>query len=148
MILAFILAGMLAAAPVWLARERVREAETQLADLQRRVAPQVEAKERLARIAALVSSIEQGTDSGMPAVMVLDRLTRAVPDDAIVRRMMLDGHTVRIAGVAKDASQLLQTLGKEAAFHEVRSPGAITRNELTGKEAFAIEFDLVDGGSR
>lgn len=148
LLLAAMLLCGLAVLPVWFAAQRAEQAEQALAALERRAAPQLEKKERLARMTALFEAIRGGGEASMPPAVLLDRLTRAVPDDAVVRSMALDGSVLRVSGFASDAARLLQLLGNQPGFHNVRAPGAITRNELTGKETFAIEIDLAEAAGK
>ena len=140
--LAVVLVGSMIALPAWEKRRQAEQAEASVARLQDSVRDEMATKERLGRLTRLVSELS-GSDRGARELLaVLGRITEAVPDGAVARRLAFDGDRVQLNGLADDAAQLLQVLSRQPGFAGVRAPGAITRNALTGKEAFMIEFQL------
>ncbi|MCB1894143.1 MAG: PilN domain-containing protein [Rhodocyclaceae bacterium] len=140
--LAVILVGAMMALPVWEKRRQADQAESALLDLQDSVRDEMAAKERLGRMTRLLAELSSSGRGARELLAVLGRITDAVPDAAVVRRLSFEGDSVQLNGLADDAAQLLQVLSRQPGFTGVRAPGAITRNALTGKEAFMIEFQL------
>ena len=73
---------------------------------------------------------------------VLDRLTQLLPDDTALQSVRVQGAKVAIAGVTPNASVLMQLLGDEPGFREVRAPSPAMRINGSAKENFSIEFLL------
>jgi general secretion pathway protein L len=71
---------------------------------------------------------------------LLGRLSTLLPDSVYLTRLELRGHTVNISGLAANAAEVMEILGAQPGFHEVRAPAAITRDPLSKRESFAIEF--------
>lgn len=143
-----LLVTALAATPALHARQRADDARAAHARLERQVAPLLAKRERLTQLGQIVTeilAIEARTVAPLP---VLDRLTKAIPDDAVVDRLSWEGGTVKVSGQASDAASLLQQLGHTEGFFNTRSSAPIQRNVRTGKENFSIEFDLAEGAGK
>ncbi len=77
---------------------------------------------------------------------ILGRLSVLIPDSAYLTRFEIRGDTVIIGGLAENAAGLMEIVGAQAEFREVRAPAAITRDRSSGRESFTMEFKLADGG--
>ncbi|MBF0743797.1 fimbrial assembly protein, partial [Shigella flexneri] len=95
----------------------------------------MQSADKLTQLSELVSN-------RIEPLKVLDRLTQLLPDDTYLQSFRLQGVKVTIAGLTNNSSALMQLLGNEAGFKEVRAPSAATRMGNTGKESFSIEFML------
>lgn len=135
----------LAATPVLQARQQVFDAQRRYGGLEGDVAEVVAARNALAvgneRAAAVRAHLDQRPD--LPALLEL--LTRMLPDDAFLTRLEVQGRQVRIVGQARDAAQLMRTLGAQGSpFSEVRAPSAISRAGSSDRENFVIEFNVAN----
>ena len=74
---------------------------------------------------------------------VLDKLTRALPDDTALQNLVLKEQKVTITGLTANASALMQLLSEQEGVREVRAPSPAMRSGGDSKENFTIEF-LVD----
>lgn len=138
----------LAATPVLQARQQVFDAQRRYGGLEGDVAEVVAARNALVvgteRIQAIRTHLAEHPD--LP--VVLERLTELLPDDAFLTRLEVQGRQVRIVGQARDAAQLMRTLGTpESPFRNVRAPSPISRAGRSDKENFVIEFVVADVGS-
>lgn len=140
--LAAVLLGLLMAVPAWQMEARAARAEGELERLKSSVRDDLGRKDEFARLSERLARLGQESSRAGAVAELLAQITRAVPDDAYVRRLSIDAHRVQLQGMAADAAKLLQILGREGGFPNVRAPGAITRNQRTGQESFVIEFDL------
>ena len=138
-VLAVLLAA-LAVTPTLQLRERTIEAVHKSDDLIRAVGPQARMRDDIARLGEQIALLRKVSEQRLDVVALLDQVTRQLPDDAVLNRLEITGTTVRITGQADNASQLLQTLGANPAFREVRAPAGITRAPAGSKEGFSIEF--------
>jgi general secretion pathway protein L len=75
---------------------------------------------------------------------LLGRLSALLPDSVYLTRLELRGRIVNIAGLASNAAEVMEILSAQPGFHEVRAPAAITRDPMSGRESFAIEFRFSD----
>lgn len=137
----------LAAAPWYVQRSRVFDAQARHAGLEAAVASVVADREALLRSAAQLAAIRDHQRAGADVVTVLARLTSLLPDDAHLTRLEVNGDQVRFSGVAANAANLVETLGGHDAFRDVRTPTAISRTS-DGKETFTVELLLSPEGAR
>jgi general secretion pathway protein L len=72
------------------------------------------------------------------AVVALEALTKAIPDDAYLTQMRLKGDVVEISGVAADAASLIQRLEQSPPFSQATFTAPITRG-AENKDSFRIE---------
>lgn len=141
-----VLLGALAITPTLQLRAQALEAVRKQEELSRAVSSQVKVRDELAKVGDQVRLLAKASEKRQDLVALIDEITRRLPDDTVLNRLEIAGSTVRIAGQADNAAQLLQTLGAVAAFKEVRAPSGITRAPAGGKEGFAIEFRVGDEG--
>lgn len=94
---------------------------------------------RIQRISAVANRL-QAPD---PAA-VLSALNRALPDNAFIYQMQLDGRAVRLEGMANDASTVASMLGQSPLFRQIVLRSA-TKNVGADAERFDISLQLEDG---
>ncbi|SFD43078.1 PilN domain-containing protein [Paracidovorax konjaci] len=123
-------------------RFRALEAAQSYADVAKRTAPVVRQRELLMQSAEKLTLLSELVATRIEPLKVLEKLTQLLPDDTALQSFRLQGSKVTIAGMTSNSSALMQLLGNEAGFKEVRAPSAATRMGNTGKEAFSIEFQL------
>lgn len=73
------------------------------------------------------------------AVMILEALSRTLPDTAFVNELSLQNSTVRIVGVASDAAALIAPLEKSGRFADVHFFAPTTRSPDGSSFIFHIE---------
>lgn len=79
------------------------------------------------------------------AVKVLDflnELTRIIPDDTSLTRLILEERVIQIRGDSSSASRLISLIDSSPDFIGVQFVAPVTQNSKTGKENFTIEFSL------
>lgn len=144
--LAALLLAALAITPTLQLRAQALEATRRTDELSRTVMPQAKMREELARLGEQVQLLSKAGEPRRDVVALLDQLTRLLPDDVVVNRLEISGSTVKIIGQADNAAQLLQTLGADPAFRDVRAPSGIARAPAGSKEGFTIEFRVAGEG--
>ena len=77
------------------------------------------------------------------SVVVLEALTRALPDEAYLTEMRLEGDKVEIAGVAADAAALIPALEKSPHFTQATFTAPTTRAEDDKGQVFRITAHVV-----
>jgi general secretion pathway protein L len=135
-----VLLAALAVTPTLQLRERALEAIHRSEELQRAVKPQAQMRDELVRLSEQIRLLGKAAEQRQDVVALIDQITRQLPDDATLTRMEISGGTVRIIGQADNAAQLLQTLGANPAFRDVRAPAGIAKAPAGTKEGFTIEF--------
>lgn len=141
-----LLLAALAITPTLQLRERALEAAGRSDELLSAVKPQAQMRDELVRLGEQIRVLDKAAEQRHDLVALIDQVTRQLPDDAVLSRLEITGGTVRLSGQADNAAQLLQTLGANAAFRDVRAPSGISRGPAGGKEGFTIEFRVAAEG--
>lgn len=140
--LAFLLLAALAVTPTLQLRQTALDADARHRALQREVASQAQRRDELAKLGDQIRQLSTSTGARFDVVALLDEVTRQLPDDVMLTRFEISGSTVRLSGQADNAAQLLQSLGANERFRDVRAPAGIARAQAGGKESFTIEFSV------
>lgn len=142
LLLALLQATALALTPTLQLRERAIEARSLTDELRRSVQAQAASREEYVKIVDQLRKLGVVAQRQHDLLALLDRITRALPDDTFLIGLEVEGDTVRISGQSDNAAQLMQTLGSDSAFRDVKAPAGIARAGTRGKEGFTIEFGL------
>lgn len=145
---AALLAVALAASPALQARRQAQEAQARLDALTQAVAPIVATRDAFGKTNLQLQAVAAYASARPDPVALLGRLSQLLPDSAHLTRLELRGDTVTLGGLADNAAGLMETLGAQPDFHDLRSPSAIARDRASGRETFAIEFKLGEGTGR
>jgi general secretion pathway protein L len=137
---AAVLLAAIAATPTLQLRERALDAVRRSEELSRAVRPQVQMRDELAQVGEQVRLLGKASEPRQDVVALIDQITHELPDDVVLNRLEIVGGVAKIMGQADNAAQLLQRLGANPAFREVRAPTGITRAPAGSKEGFSIEF--------
>ena len=121
---------------------RAVRAEAAYAQLAQTAAPVVARREALVAASDRLATLRDVLFEHVEPLRVIDRLTKAIPDDTALTTLQLDGLKVRIAGQTVNAAALMQTLGAQPGLRDVRAPTPATRHPGAPKENFEIEFAL------
>jgi len=135
-----VLLAALAVTPTLQLRERALEAIRKSEELSRTVKPQAQSRDELARLGEQIRLLGTASEQRQDVVALIDQVTRQLPDDATLARLEITGGAVRIIGQAENAAQLLQALGANPAFRDVRAPSGIAKAAAGSREGFTIEF--------
>ena len=78
-----------------------------------------------------------------PAVEVLDKLTRLLPDQVWLTDFRLDGDTVEMSGFAKPAADLVPVLERSGVFTEAAFTAPVTLETGEDKERFSLRARVI-----
>ena len=77
-----------------------------------------------------------------PRVVVLDELTRRLPDETWLASLQIDGHDVRLTGYAPVAASLIGLLDASEYFGTPSFQSPVTQDARSGKQRFSLAFEL------
>ena len=142
LLLAAALLAALAVTPILRERARAIAANQAFNALRAEVAPQLAQREALQHRADQLGQLHQQARDQAAPLLVLDLLTRVLPDTAWLHSVQLEGAKLTVSGDADDTAALAQRLGAQPGVHGVRLPSPVTRSPGAAKEAFVIEMEL------
>jgi general secretion pathway protein L len=82
-------------------------------------------------------------ESAPSAVVVIEALSRALPDSAYLTELRVEGTTLRMVGLAEDAPSLIAPLERSGYFGQVRFAAPSTRGTDGSRFRFHIEGRVV-----
>jgi general secretion pathway protein L len=132
----------MAITPTLQLRERALQAQQNFAELQAKAAPAMGHRESLVRHAEMLQSATRSIGQQMPAVQMLDLITRWLPDGTFLTSLQLEGLKVRLAGQTDNAANLMRQLGAQPGVQEIKSPTAAVKVPGLNRETFTLEFTL------
>jgi general secretion pathway protein L len=113
------------------------------------------AKESVASVSALQAELRTLAASnefiaerraGVPsASLVVETLSRDLPDGVWLTELSIEGRTVRLVGYADDASPLIAILEDSPLFAGAAFAAPSVRDHERGQERFTVTADIVDG---
>ncbi len=140
-VMVMLVAGLVVT-PVAQLRLRAIEAAIAHSELQGRAAPLLMQRETMQQATERIGLIKSVLSERADGVLLLDTLTRALPDDTYLGTLDVTGMKVRIVGLTANSAALMQLLGAQNGFREVRAPVPAVRNPGSSLENFNIEFQL------
>lgn len=138
---ALVLALASAVTPVLQLRMRALEADRAYEDAQRRTKGLVKQREALLQSAEQVSALHDLLGSQVDFMRVFEKLTVLLPDDTYILALKYQGGKFNVTGQTANSATVMQALGGQTGFKEVRAPSPATRvGGASNKETFIIEF--------
>lgn len=148
-LLALGLAAAAAVTPSLQLRLRALDAVAQHTQLQKEVAPVLALREGLVKAEEQLQTLADVAGTPVPAVQVLDLVTRALPDDTALLNFALNATDspakppkVVLTGNTGNAAALMQKLGNQPGLRDVKALTAATKPLGADKESFSIEATL------
>lgn len=132
--------SMPALMPLVLKRQAVTRAVEHVSLLEPKAAPLRQQLDELRQQSSLAQELRQDISTDLPLASVLDRLSEALPDDAWLDRMEINGSEIRITGLTANATELVAHLGRQPALAEARATAASVRDNTQNKERFTFEM--------
>ncbi len=140
--LAVVLSAAALVTPVAQLRLRAIEAAVAHSELQGRAALQLAQREAMQQAVDRIGLVKNVLAERADSVLLLDTLTKALPDDTYLGTLDVTGLRVRIVGLTTNAAALMQSLGAQDGFRDVRAPVPAVRNPGSTLENFNIELQL------
>jgi general secretion pathway protein L len=127
----------------WLSDQR----QTAQAEIARRIAAMRTNADGPAQDQQLAALLQRKRDVP-PAIVILDALSRALPDDSYLTQLRISGARVEIDGVSRSASSLVALLEQTAPFQRAQFSAPTTPAVAEGAEEFHIAADIATATAR
>lgn len=126
--------------------------DQRIQSLEAEVAGQESVAEQARRLRADIEALEAGGSyirnlkhAEPPLMVLLDELTRLLPDHTWLSRFEYQKQELRIQGESSSASELLGMLEQSALFEQVEFSSPVTINPRSRKERFSLTLRVVQG---
>ena len=100
------------------------------------------AVERASTTIAELDRVRGLFEGRVPSVLLLEEVTRLVPDDAWVEELRIEGDIVEIAGLARAAAPLLTVFETSPYFHETQFTAPLRLDSNEDRERFRLRTRL------
>ena len=91
-------------------------------------------------LVAMRRKLEERKNGLTPAVVILDALSRIVPDHTYITELRVEGDRVRLVGVTRDAPSLIELLEQSGQFTQASFFAPTTQSTSSSGENFHIEI--------
>jgi general secretion pathway protein L len=124
--------------PLTKKRELLGEIGEQLADARKQAAVVMQISEQRDARKAEANYVVGKQRSANPKVMVIDELTRLLPDDTWVQYLEVKGDSLRVRGESEQASALIAQLESSPLFENTHFESPVVQVSRTGGERFHV----------
>ena len=121
--------------------------QTAQAEIARRIAVMRTNADSAAQDQQLAALLQRKRDIP-PAVVILDALSRALPDNSYLTQLRISGARVEIDGVSRSASNLVALLEQTEPFQRAQFSAPTTPAAAEGAEEFHIAADIATATAR
>ena len=126
--------------PLVLKRQAVVRAVEHVGMIEPKAAPSRQQLDELRQQSLLAEELRQSIGTDLPLASVVDRLSEALPDDAWLDRIEVNGNEIRIMGLTGNATELIAHLGRQPSLADARATVASVRENTLNKERFTFEM--------
>lgn len=143
LILAILILGAgIAVTPIAQLRLRAIDAAYAYSNLQARTAPIASEREAFVKTVDRLNLLRGVLVERVDGLALMEILTQTLADDTSLNTLEVTGLKVKITGLTSNAASLMQQLGTQRGFKDVRAPIAAVRNPGATLDSFNIEFQL------
>ena len=98
------------------------------------------ARKQLDDLMAVANAIFEKRQSKMSSIILLDELTKRLPDSSWLQQLAVNGEKASISGYSRNSSSLVRSLGKGKFFKDIRFAAPVTRDQRLGQDRFNLTF--------
>ena len=124
---------------------RLEHLETAIADVQDEARRVQRLREQVAETGEAASFLTRRRAAAPLAVELLADVTRILPDDTYLDRLVMSQGTVLLQGKSRNAQQLIEVVNKSETFDNAEFRGSTRLDAATGLEIFEINADVITG---
>jgi general secretion pathway protein L len=93
------------------------------------------------------NSVNQMIDDHRSVTLILEELTRLIPDDTWLSRLDIKGETIRLQGESSAATSVIRIIENSSNFSGTRFQSPVTTNSTSGNDRFQIRTNNTQGGT-
>lgn len=121
---------------------RAMQARQAMNDLESKAGPSIKQRESLVRATEQLTQLNELVGNPIAPLKVLKLITDALPDDASLLSIQVQGLKVTISGQTVNAAVLMKQLGGTQGMRDVVAPTPAIKPLGASRESFTIEFML------
>jgi len=137
---------MVMAQSTWLRQHQIDKAQAAIEEVREEAMQVQQIRNRIADAAEAAGFLQNRRAASPPTVKVLAEVTRILPDDTYLDRLLIGSDSVQMQGKSANAQQLIELVNQSPLFTDAGFRGSTRLDTRSGKEIFDINAALVSGG--
>lgn len=142
-----VLLALVMAQSIWLRQHQISEAQLAIEEVRDEAMEVQEIRNRIADAAEAAGFLRNRRAGSPPTVKVLAEVTRILPDDTFLDRLLVGSDSVQMQGKSNNAQQLIELVNQSPLFTDAAFRGSTRLDTATKKEIFDVNAALVAGSA-
>ncbi|HSM69543.1 MAG TPA: PilN domain-containing protein [Xanthomonadales bacterium] len=142
-----VLLALVMAQSIWLRQHQISEARRAIEEVRDEAMEVQEIRNRIADAAEAAGFLRNRRAASPPTVKVLAEVTRILPDDTFLDRLLVGSDSVQMQGKSENAQQLIELVNQSLLFTDASFRGSTRLDARTQKEIFDVNAALVAGSA-
>ncbi|MBT8061855.1 MAG: hypothetical protein HKO64_05095 [Xanthomonadales bacterium] len=140
---AFLLLVLVMAQSLWLRQHQIAEVQQAIDEVRSEALQVQQIRKRIEDASEAAGFLNERRAASVPTVKVLNEVTRILPDDTYLDRLLIDTDSVQLQGKSQNAQQLIELVNESPMFRDAAFRGPTRLDSRTQKEMFDINTSLV-----
>ena len=132
---------------MWLKQHQLNEVQVAIDELREEAMLVQEIRTRITDASEAAGFLHERRASALPTVKVLAEVTRILPDDTYLDRLLVGSDNVQMQGKSENAQQLIELVNQSSLFKDASFRGPTRLDSRTQKEIFDVTANLVPEGA-
>lgn len=137
-----LLAGLATALAMWRNERALAALDRQMAEVRMQLGARVGQGSATASAAQEAAAVQARKAQAVPAVVLLDEITRLLPDDTYLSELRVSGRSIELSGLSRRASDLVGALEKCTYFGDATLTAPVTFDPNADRERFNLRLTL------
>ena len=131
---------------VWLRQHQISEVEEAIDEVRGEAMQVQQLRDQIEDASEAAGFMQAQRSSALPTVKVLTEVTRVLPDDTFLDRLLIGGESVQMQGKSQNAQQLIEVLNSSPFFQNASFRGPTRLDTRSQKEIFDVTATLIIDG--
>ena len=131
---------------LWLRQHQVNEVQEAIEEVRGEAMQVQQLRDRIEDASEAAGFMQTQRSGALPTVKVLTEVTRVLPDNTYLDRLLIGSDSVQMQGKSENAQQLIELLNSSAYFQNASFRGPTRLDTRTQKEIFNVSALLVAEG--
>lgn len=131
---------------LWLKQHQVNEVQAAIDEVRGEAMQVQQLRDRIDDATEAAGFMQTQRAASLPTVRVLAEVTRVLPDDTYLDRLLIDSDSVQMQGKSENAQQLIELLNSSPYFENASFRGPTRLDTRTQREIFDVSAMLVSEG--
>jgi len=132
---------------IWLRQHQLSEVREAIDEVREEAMQVQQIRKRITDASEAAGFMQVQRSASLPTVKVLAEVTRILPDDTFLDRLLISSESVQMQGKSQNAQQLIELVNSSSYFKDASFRGPTRLDTRTQKEIFDVTASLVLAGN-